>query len=312
MPDNAWNILKLFSDRTRLRILHLLKREQLSVGELQDILGMGQSRISTHLAQLLKLKVVSLRREGKKAFYSLAGTLPPNTRKLLDATFESIADDPEIRSDEAALARVIEKRTAATQEYFDAIAKRDGNAAVPGRSDGGIIQMLLSLVPPLTIADLGSGRGIISQRLALSAKKIFCIDNSKTTLDEGREFMKKHGVKNVEFILGDIQNVPLKNASVDVALLSQSLHHASRPKDAINEAFRILKPGGKIIILDLNKHPYEIARERYHDTWLGFTKSDIEAWLAESGFQKTSSLVFPADDKKLKFETLFARGEKPL
>lgn len=311
MSDNAWNILKLFSDRTRLRILLLLKREQLSVGELQDILSMGQSRISTHLALLLKLKIVALRREGKKAFYSLPAVLPETTKALLDATFNSIADDPEIRADEAALARVIEKRTAATQAYFDAIAKHDGNASVPGRSDGGIIQMLLSLVPPLVIADLGSGRGIISQRLALSAKKIYCIDNSKTTLDEGREFMQQHGVKNVEFMLGDIEKVPLKSACVDVALLSQSLHHANHPAAALAEAFRILKPGGKIIILDLNKHPYEIARERYHDTWLGFSKAEIETWLAETGFQKIASLVFPADDKKLKFETLFARGEKP-
>lgn len=311
MSDNAWNILKLFSDRTRLRILHLLKREQLAVSELQDILGMGQSRISTHLAQLLKLKIVALRREGKKAFYSISGTLPEKTRTLLEATFASIASDAEIRADEAALARVLEKRTAATQEYFDAIARRDGNATVPGRSDGGIIQMLLSLMPPLVIADLGSGRGIISQRLALSAKKIYCIDNSKTTLEEGREFMKKHGVKNVEFMLGDIEKIPLKNASVDVALLSQSLHHANHPSATLAEAFRILKPGGKIIILDLNKHPYEIARERYHDTWLGFSKSEIENWLSGAGFQKISSLVFPADDRKLKFETLFARGEKP-
>ncbi|MGN0834413.1 MAG: ArsR/SmtB family transcription factor [Candidatus Spyradosoma sp.] len=311
MSENAWNIIKLFSDRTRLRILHLLKREQLSVGELQDILDMGQSRISTQLAQLLKLRVVTARRDGKKTFYALAGTLSGNARALLDATLAAIADDPEIRADEAARARVIEKRTAATQAYFDAIAKRNGNPGVPGRSDGGIVQMLLSLVPPLVIADLGSGRGIISQQLAFAAKKIYCVDNSRTTLSEGREFMKKHGVRNVEFLLGDIQKVPLRNAVADVALLSQSLHHAARPDKAIAEAFRILKPGGKIIILDLNKHPYEIARERYHDTWLGFSKNEIEGWLADAGFAKVSSLVFPADDGKMKFETLFARGDKP-
>lgn len=310
MSENPWNILKLFSDNTRLRILHLIAREKLSVGELQDILGMGQSRISTHLAQMLKLRVVTQKPDGKKTFYALSETLSGTTKNLLETTFKSIENDPKIREDENARARVIEKRTAATQAYFDAIAKKNGANSVPGRSDGGIIQMLLALMPALTIADLGSGRGIISQQLAPRAKKIFCIDNSKETLREGREFMKQHGIKNVEFLLGDIQKVPLESAGMDVALLCQSLHHASVPESAIAEAYRILKPGGKIIILDLNKHGYEIARERYHDLWLGFSKQEIENWLVATKFKKISSLLLPSDDQKLKFETLFAVGEK--
>ena len=306
---NTWDILKLFSDKTRLRILHLLRRSELSVGEMQEILAMEQSRISTQLAKIGGALLLQ-RSEGKKNFYSIREDITAETKTLLDATLRATAADADVQNDETNRAQIIEKRTSAAQEYFDAIARSGADAYVPGRSDGGVIEMLVALLPPLVIADLGSGRGFISLRLAPAAKKIFCIDNSKETISEGKKFMQRHGVENVEFILSDIQQVKLPDASADVALLSQSLHHASSPANALAEALRILKPGGKIIILDLNKHGYEKARELYSDRWLGFPETQIRVWLEELGFKNVRVQILPAENRKLKFQPLFACGEK--
>jgi ArsR family transcriptional regulator len=140
----------------------------------------------------------------------------------------------------------------------------------PGRSWDAIGHFLLRLVPQINIADLGAGEGTISQLLAERAKKVFCIDSSKSMVRLGTDLAKKKNLSNLIYKQGDIEEVPLPAKSVDLALMSQSLHHAQRPEKALAEAFRILKPGGQLVVLDLKKHQFEKARELYKDQWLGF------------------------------------------
>src|SRR5690606_121392 len=140
----------------------------------------------------------------------------------------------------------------------------------PGRSWEAIGHLALRLTPRITIADLGAGEGLISQLLARRAEKVWCIDNSPRMVEVGTALAARNGLSNLTYKLGDIEAVPLPDRSVDVAILSQALHHAQHPQTAVGEAARILRPGGQIVILDLKEHGFEKARELYADVWLGF------------------------------------------
>src|SRR5262249_43370466 len=154
---------------------------------------------------------------------------------------------------------------------------------VPGRSWKGFAETLLALMPPVVIADLGAGEGTFSQLLARRAKKVIAIDNSEKMVEYGAELARTHGLKNFEYRLGDIEDIPIRDRTVDVAFFSQALHHAPHPERAVAEAYRILKPGGRILILDLERHTHEQARELYADLWLGFTEVEIDNFLRKAG-----------------------------
>ena len=128
------------------------------------------------------------------------------------------------------------------RRYFDELAGKFGRQYVPGRSWKGIAEALLKLMPPMVIADLGAGEGTISQLMAQRAKKVIAIDNSEKMVEFGAELARKHGIANLEYRLGDLEDVPIRSGTVDLAFLSQALHHAVHPERAIGEAWRILKP----------------------------------------------------------------------
>ena len=241
----SWDILKALSDPTRLRLLALVGREELSVAELQEILGMGQSRISSQLAHLRQAGLVTDRREGKKAFYSLQNGLPPRRLALLKAAAESVSDLPAVAGDRESLDRILLKRRQVSEKYFNLIAGRLGKNHCPGRSWEAIGHLALRLVPAITVADLGAGEGLISQLLARRAKQVWCIDNSPRMVEVGAALARRNGLANLAYRLGDIEDVPLRDSSVDLAILSQALHHAQHPQTAVDEAFRILRPGGQ-------------------------------------------------------------------
>ncbi len=249
----SWDILKTLSDPTRLRLLALVLHEELSVAELQEILGMGQSRISSQLALLRQAGLVSDRREGKKAFYSLRANLSPAALALLRAAVASVATLPELTEDRTNLERILQKRRRTQEQYFNLIAGRLGKNYCPGRSWEAIGHLALRLTPAITIADLGAGEGLVSQLLAQRAAQVWCIDNSPRMVEVGTELAAKNGLANLAYKLGDIEHVPLADASVDLAILSQALHHAQHPQRAVAEAHRILKPGGQVLILDLGE-----------------------------------------------------------
>jgi len=308
--NSSWDHLKILSDSTRLRLLALLLKEELSVAELQEILGMAQSRISSQLALLRQAGFVSDRREGKKAFYSLRPTLDPKQLTLLRAACDSVAELPESGEDRDSLDRVLQKRRRVSEQYFNLIAGKLGKNYCPGRSWEAIGHLALRLVPAITVADLGAGEGLISQLIAHRAERVWCIDNSERMVEVGTELARKNGLANLTYKLGDIESVPLPEKSVDLAILSQALHHAGHPQNAVNEAFRILKPGGQVLILDLNEHNYEKAHEQFGDLWLGFKESALHGFLKKAGFTKAEVQVVSREAVEPHFETLLASGIK--
>ena len=297
--------LRLAGDPNRLRLMLLLEREELSVAELQEILGKGQSQISTHLAQLKQAGLVDDRRTGKNAFYRLMAP-----RELMELLRRARPEVPEAEQDHDALRLALRRRQDKVRRYFDELAGKFGRQYMPGRSWKGIAEALLKLMPPLVIADLGAGEGTISQLMAQRAKKVIAIDNSEKMVEFGSELAKKHGIRNLEYRLGELEDVPIRSATVDVAFLSQALHHARHPERAMLEAWRILKPGGQIAILDLNRHHFEEAREIYADLWLGFTELEIERYLKGAGFRNVETAIVHREQEPPYLETVLATGEK--
>ncbi len=297
--------LRLAADPNRLRLLLLLEREELSVAELQEILGKGQSQVSTNLALLKSSGLVDDRRTGKNAFYRLKAPA-----QLMELLREAAAEVPEVEQDTQALRLVLRKRQDSMRRYFDELAGKFGRQYVPGRSWKGIAEALLKLMPPMVIADLGAGEGTISQLMAQRAKRVIAIDNSEKMVEFGAELARKHHIANLEYRLGDLEAVPIRTGTVDLAFLSQALHHASHPERAIAEARRILKPGGRIAVLDLNRHHFEEAREMYADLWLGFTELEIERYLKSAGFKNVETAVVHRETEAPFFETMLAVGEK--
>jgi ubiquinone/menaquinone biosynthesis C-methylase UbiE/DNA-binding transcriptional ArsR family regulator len=305
--------LSLIADPTRVRLLLLLKQEELSVAELQEVLSLPQSNISAQLAKLKAAGLVSDRRSGKNRLYQIeqpnAKDQPvrENFMALVDAAGSELR---EAMKDAEALKVVLRKRAQTAQAYFDALAGKFGRHYIPGRSWKGLGETLLKLMPPLIIADLGAGEGTLSQLLAQRAKKVIAVDNSEKMVAYGAELAHKHGFTNLEYRLGDIEAPPIPPLNVDLVFLSQALHHAQSPDKALKAAFTILKPGGRIVVLDLLKHQFEKARELYADVWLGFSESDLHDMLGRTGFKKIETSVVHRESKSPHFQTILALAEK--
>jgi ArsR family transcriptional regulator len=295
---------RLLADASRVRILLLLEREELSVAELQEILSMGQSRISTHLAQLRQAGLVEDRRQGKNSLYSLKGG------EVMTVLRSAAAEIPEAAEDLKALQLVLEKRRDKVRGYFDELAGKFGRNYVPGRSWKGLAETLLQLMPPMVIADLGAGEGTFSQLLALRAKQVIAVDNSPRMVEFGAKLAKENGVGNIDYRVGDLEAPPIRAGSIDLAFFSQSLHHALHPARAVEAAYRLLKPGGRIVILDLKKHGFEQAREMYADTWLGFSEVELRGFLEKAEFRNVQSWIVDQEKQNPAFETILALGQR--
>lgn len=297
--------LKLLSDPTRLRILMLLAQEPLSVAELQEILGMGQSRISTQLSQMKTGGLATDERSGKNNIYSSTAG-----EDLMKVARLAASELPEIASDQASLRHLLRKRKDKARSYFDELAGRFGKDYVPGRSWKALAEAFIKILNYKTVADLGAGEGTLSQLLAQRADKVIAVDLSPKMVEFGQNLARENGLTNLEFRLGDIETPPIDSSSLDLAILSQALHHAEHPQTAIDSAHRILKPGGRLVVLDLLQHNFEEARELYADRWLGFSESDLASMLEKAGFSEIETLVADREPAPPKFQTLLGIGVK--
>jgi ArsR family transcriptional regulator len=273
---------------------------------------MGQSRSVSHLAQLKRAGVVDNRRSGKNVYYG-----PPKRRgqngphaRVHEIVRTLARELPEARRDRTALKLTLGKRQDKAREYFDELAGKFGRSYVPGRSWQALAHTLITLLPPLIVADLGAGEGTLAQLLAQNARKVIAIDNSPKMVEFGSRLAKEHGFKNLEYRLGDMQDPPITKESVDLAVFSQALHHAIRPERALASAHRMLRKNGRVVILDLLSHQFEKARELYLDHWLGFSEVQLHDFLEEAGFKNIDVRVVAREKQSPHFQTVFATGTK--
>ena len=302
--------LRALADPTRLRIIALLERDELSVNELQEITRMGQSRISTHLGLLQDAGLLQSRREGKRTFYKWREDADAVAREFIQLAVRGAKETGEHAADRLNLKRILARRNEQAQVYFSRIAGRFDRVYGPGRSWQAFGHLLLRILPPLIVVDLGSGEGLLSELLARRCKKVIAVDNSEKIVAFGAAKAKKNGLKNLEFRLGDLENPPVEPQSVDLVILSQALHHAAVPANAIGSAFKMLRSGGQIMILDLLQHNFEQARELYGDRCLGFAESDLHRWLEGAGFKKIEISVVAREEQPPHFQTVLAGAQK--
>ena len=304
-------LFRLLGDDARLRILRLLDAERLNVGELTSILGIAQSGVSRHLGLLKDAGLVEERREAGFTFFRLSPGLESGQNgfgpiwPLLRSQFDATAATAEGRADGARLEEVRRVR----KENFDAHDGGEGTQIVPGRSWAAWARALGHLLPELEIADLGCGEGYLTIEASRFAKRVVAVDRSEAVLEKARRSANRRGVENVEWKRGELEQLPLEDASVDVALLSQALHHAADPAKALAEAVRIVRPGGRVLLLELRKHDEPWVRDRLGDKWLGFDDEELKRLLKDAGLDGVRVSV-GARRQRDPFTVLIASGMK--
>ncbi|AMV72554.1 metalloregulator ArsR/SmtB family transcription factor [Desulfuromonas carbonis] len=277
-------VLKALGDGTRLRLVAVLAQAELTVQELTDILGMGQSRISRHLKILADAGLLAVQRQGTWRYYrSLVDQEP--LRSWWAVLAPGLAGD-DFRRDLVRLEMILQRRRQASVTFFDRHARHwEGLAKRFLPLENWRPLVLASLPPAGVILDLGVGTGALLPALCDKARQVVGIDQSPAMLAEARQRVAGAGLtERVDLRLGEMTHLPLADGSVDGVLLHLALHHADRPRAIIGELLRVLQPGGRLVILDLLRHEQEWAREELGDLWLGFVREDITGWLQDGGF----------------------------
>ena len=282
----ASTLYRLLGDEARLRLLRVLSGERLNVSELTGVLGLAQSGVSRHLGLLKDAGLVEEEKDGGFSYYRLAPALEQTSdnplRTLLDQQFAASADDPTVRADQARLHEVLRLR----KENFETHAgpdTRDARQLVPGRSWAAWSRALGLLMPPLKVADLGCGEGYLTIEAARWASRVIAVDRSEAVLRRAKALAARRRMKNVVWKRGELERLPLADDAVDVAMLSQALHHAQNPGRAVAEAARVTKPGGRVVVLDLRTHQEAWVRTKLGDRVLGFSEEELKRMLAGAG-----------------------------
>ena len=301
MTDAA-GLFRLLGDETRLRLLRVLSREPLNVSELTAVLGVAQSGVSRHLGLLRDAGLVTEERSGAYSRYHLAAAQPWLTETFEHATAATKADD----------ARLAEVRRVRKESFADPGRHGDERRQlVPGRSWAAWARALGLLLPALEVADLGCGEGYLTLESARWARHVTAVDRSREVLERGKELAARRKLANITWKRGDLEDVPLADASVDLVLLSQALHHAGEPSRALAEAHRILRPGGRVLVLDLRQHEETWVRSKLGDKWQGFTDAALRSFMRDAGFEHITLQVGAAARGGDPFTVIVAAGTKP-
>ena len=311
---NGVQLFRVLGDDARLRLLRLLAAERLNVTELTGILGLAQSGVSRHLGMLKEAGLVVEQREGAYTWYRLSPAVQEGANgfgplwPLLQAQFEAGARTAEGRADLSRLEEVRRLR----KENFERHGGPDARERqlVPGRSWAAWARALGHLLPPVTVADLGCGDGYLTIEASRWARRVIAIDRSAAVLERARALARRRRVTNITWRRGEIEHLPLRDGSVQVALLSQALHHAADPGRALSEAARVVAPGGRVLVLDLREHQEDWVRDRLGDRWPGFSDTRLAGLLKAAGLADVKVTVGTrrAGDP---FTVLVASGVKP-
>jgi ArsR family transcriptional regulator len=290
--------LRAAGEVTRARILALLARGELSVGELAQVLGQSQPRLSRHLKFLTAAGLVERLPEGAWVFYRLPAE--GRARGLVDTLNAAI--DPEdrvIARDVERLTEVKGERAQAAQEYFGRVAEDWDNLRALHYSDGEIEQAVLAAAGPGPfdlIVDFGTGTGRMLALLAGRAKRVEGIDLSHQMLTVARSNLDEAKVANASIRHGDATSAPYADSSTDLVIIHQVLHFLDDPARALNEAARVLKPGGRLVVVDFAPHRHEHLRQDHAHRHLGVSEADFQRWADKAGLTVKAARTFKAPD----------------
>ena len=279
-------LYRLLGDEARLRLLRVLAQDRFNVTELTGVLGLAQSGVSRHLGLLKEAGLVAEERDGAYTYYKLSPDIRANGLgplwPLLEAQFTAAQQASAVKADEARLQEVLRLR----RENFDQHAgpdTRDGRQLVPGRSWAAWARALAHLLPPVEVVDIGCGEGYLTIEVARWAKRVVAIDRSAAVLARAKALAGRRRAANITFKRGELAKLPLESGTMDIALLSQALHHAEKPAAAAAEAARVVKPGGKVLVLELREHDEAWVREKLGDRHLGFSEDELASLLTTAG-----------------------------
>lgn len=308
MDLDAWSAcLRVLSDPTRVRLLTLLERDELTVAELAAITRLAQPRVSTHLARLKEHGLVRDRRSGVSAYYRFADDDLGAAQRALWKALSDGADDPLLRSDAERLPAVLATR-AADQNWADSVAGDMERHYSPGRTWEAMARAALQLLEPGDVLDIASGDGVLAELLAPRSRRYVCIDSSAKVVAAAQERLKPF--PNVEVREGDMHALPFKDASFDLVLLVHALTYAEKPAQALLESTRVLRRGGRLLATTLAKHEHRGAIEPYGHANLGFTPKELTRLAQKSGLEVLSCDVVAREKRPPHFEVVSLLARK--
>jgi len=272
---------KALSDETRVRLVHLLMRHELNVGEIVRALDMGQSRVSRHLKILLDAGLLDVRRDGLWAFYSAVEK--GHARAFIDGAAQMFPDEPQLLDDLERAEAILHERVVSTREFFDTVAPEWERLSRDMLGGLHLPEKLSERVGRCSVAaDLGCGPGDLLQRLADHCREVIGVDNSPRMLDMART--RFQGREDVSLRIGELTHLPLRDEEAEVVVISLVLHHLSDPAQAVAEACRVLRPGGRLVLAEFDRHGVEEMRDAYGDLRLGIDRGELRRWMEAAGF----------------------------
>ncbi len=309
MDLESWSAhLKVFADATRVRLLALLEGEELTVAELSAITQLAQPRVSTHLAKLKEVGLVRDRRAGVSAYYRFEDTAIEPAQRMLWQSIRTGSDDPLLRQDAERVPSVLAMR-AADQNWADSVAGVMERHYSPGRTWEALARTALPLLWPGDVLDIASGDGVLAELLSPHADRYVCIDSSQRVVAAASERLKRFD--NVEVREGDMHALPFADASFDLVVLMHALTYAAKPAQAVAEAARVLRPGGRLLLSSLARHEHRSVVEAYGHLNLGFTAKELEKFAVKAGLEIANCDIVTRERRPPHFEVISLTGVKP-
>ena len=309
MDLEGWSTrLKVFADATRVRLLALLEREELTVAELSAITRLAQPRVSTHLARLKEAGLVRDRRAGVSAYYRFDDAALDAAQRALWQSIGSGSDDPLLRQDAERVPAVLATR-ASDQNWADTVAGDMERHYSPGRTWEALARSALPLLAPGDVLDIASGDGVLAELLAPHARRYVCVDTSPRVVAAAAERLRRFA--NVEVREGDMHVLPFPDASFDLVVLMHALTYAARPAQAVAEAARVLKRGGRLLLSSLAKHEHRAVVEAYGHVNLGFGEKELRRFLDKAGLSVATCESVTREKRPPHFEVISLIGVKP-
>jgi len=309
MDLEGWSSrLRVFADATRVRLLSLLEGEELTVAELSAITQLAQPRVSTHLAKLKESGLVRDRRAGVSAYYRFDDAALDPAQRALWHSISNGSDDPLLRQDAERVPAVLAIR-AADQNWADSVAGDMERHYSPGRTWEALARTALPLLEPGDVLDIASGDGVLAELLAPHSHRYVCVDTSARVVAAAAERLRRFA--NVEVREGDMHALPFADGSFDLVVLMHALTYAAKPAQAVAEAARVLKRGGRLLLSSLARHEHRAVVEAYGHVNLGFGDKDLRKFAEKAGLKIVSSETVTRERRPPHFEVISLIGVKP-